>query len=43
MMEEELLHRSRHCGGTQPLTRHMTPKQGGNGEEIPRSLSPPLL
>ena len=42
-MEEGLLCKSRHCGGTQPLARDVKPKQGGNGEEIPHFLSPPPL
>lgn len=34
-MEEELLGRKHHGGGTPPLTRDVTPKQRGNGEEVP--------
>lgn len=40
-MEEELLGRKHHGGGTPPLTRDVTPKQRGNGEEVPTPASLP--
>lgn len=40
-MEEGVPGRSRHGGGTPPLTRDATPNQKGNEEEVPSPLSPP--